>query len=246
MTASIPIPGPLKGGRVLDRPNRFTLQIALEPEESVVLAYLAQPDPLPELLTAQRRVWVRATPSDGRRTDWGAVIVQSNNNTLVSLEPELAPALIRAAIDAEDIEDLEGWFVEHTDPALGRSRVDFQLSTFAGEKMLVAVVPVTRVRDGVALYPDSDGEQARRRLQDLTELTKRPGWHATVIFVVQRNDARLVAPDEAMDPQYADVLRAAEAAGVRLIARRCHLTLEESMLGVPIPVDIWDTPVRNE
>lgn len=245
MSASIPIIGPLKGARVVARPNRFTLRVALEPEETEVLAHLEHPDTLPDLLQADRRVWVRATPDDGRRTEWSAALVQADGGALVSLQPTLATELVQAALEAECIDELDGWFVERTEAPLGRSRVEFQLSTYAGDKMLLAVQAVTRVRGGVARYPDSAQEQHRRRLLDLIDITNRPGWHASVIFVVQRNDVQAVAPDEGIDPQFADALRAAESSGVRLIGRRCQLTLEETMLGLPIPVDLWDVPIRT-
>lgn len=236
MTASIIIPGPLKGARVVDRPQRFVVRVALEPEETVVETHLAHPAPLTALMQPEHRIWVRATPDDGRRTDWTAVMVQDEGGSLVSLESDQAHDLISVTLHEGRLSELEDWFLEATNVPLGRSRVDFQLSNYSGEKMLLAVVPVTRSEGGIARFPDAANEHAARHVLDLIDVAQRPGWHACVLFVVQRNDAKAFAPDERADPNFVAALRKARAAGVRAFTRRCQLTLEEAMLGLSIPM----------
>ncbi len=212
------------------------VRVALEPEETIVETHLAHTAPLSGLLQPQRRIWVRATPDDGRRTDWTAVMVQDGGGTLVSLESELARELINVTLHEERLSELQDWFLEATDVPLGRSRVDFQLSNYSGEKMLLAVVPVTRADGGIARYPDAASEHSVRHVLDLIEVAQRPGWQASLMFVVQRNDAKAFAADERVDPNFVSALRTARAAGVRAFTRRCQLTLEEAMLGLAIPM----------
>lgn len=244
MSSSIPIPGPLKGARFIDRPNRFSVRVALEPEETVVAARLTDPAAHGALLTPGNRAWVRPAPNPDGSHEWSLALVQAKGGALVSLEPPMIHFLVRTSLEQEVFPELDGWFLESIDAPLGRSRVPFQLSTIAGEKMLLAVFFATRVERGVALYPDGPNEHAARTLHDLIQVAARPGWHATALFVAPRNDATALAPNEVADPTVADALRAAEHGGVRLLGRRCQLTLTEAMLGVAIPVDPWDIPIR--
>jgi sugar fermentation stimulation protein A len=59
-----------------------------------------------------------------------------------------------------------------------------------------------------------------------------------VLFVVQRPDARLFAPNEAADPRFAAALRRAAAEGVRVAAYTCRVSTRSATLGEPIPVEL--------
>lgn len=238
VSTSIPIPGPLKGARFVDRPNRLVIRATLEPEETVVQARLPDPGDHAALLQPDHRVWLRAGPSGA----WTCALVQSAEGNLVAFEPDLARTLVHEALDQEKIPELEGWYLERIDVPTGRTRAHFQLSTAAGEKMLVSVFPTTRTERGYAVFPDGPNEHVARQLRELAQVPQRPGWHATAILLAMRNDVRGLVPNEAGCPECADALRAAEHGGVRLLGRRAQLTLAEAMLGLPIPVDLWDLP----
>jgi sugar fermentation stimulation protein A len=47
-----------------------------------------------------------------------------------------------------------------------------------------------------------------------------------------------VRPADEIDPAYGAALRAAAAAGVKVIAHRCEITTTEITLGARIPVDL--------
>lgn len=244
MPTSIPIPGPLKGARFVDRPNRFVVRVALEPEETVVTARLLDPAAHAALLQPDHRAWVRPVTAPNGEPGWGLALIQSAEGALVSLEPLVIQALVHRSLLEASIPELADWHVEATDVPLGRSRASFQLSTIAGDPMLVGLFVATRVENGVALFPDGTNEHASNQLRELAQACGRRGQHATALFVAPRNDATGVAPNEIADPDLADALRAAEGAGVRLLGRRCQVTLAEAMLGVAIPVDPWDLPFR--
>ena len=245
MPTSIPLTGPLKGALLVDRPDRVTVRAALEPESTVVIAHLSDPGEHAALLAPDHRVWLRPTEGPQGLTSWQVVIVQSLEGTLVLLEPNTVGNLVHAALQQEVFPELDGWYVERIDVPIGRSRVPFQLSTYAGEKMLVALLTVTRSENGVAIFPDGRHETATRVLRELAAVPERPGFHASAIFMAPRNDVTSVAANEMVDPDFADALRAAKRAGVRLIGRRGQITLAEAMLGVEIPVNPWNVPIRG-
>jgi sugar fermentation stimulation protein A len=86
----------------------------------------------------------------------------------------------------------------------------------------VEVKSVTLVDDGVARFPDAPTARGRRHLQELTELTAA-GERALVLFVAQREDARVVLPNRTIDPSFAAALARAKRAGVMLRAARFGL-----------------------
>lgn len=234
MSTSISIPGPLRGARFVDRPNAFQIRAVLEPDETVVSAQLADPGRLSDALVPGARLWLR--PGPDARTPWIAQVSQTASGVLVGLDPSRAPALVQAAIEEETLDELYGWHIERADYPIGRSRADFLLSTYAGDKMVLQVMHASWVAGGLARVPEAPNDRAARQIQEIRAVTDQAGWHATIVFVVQRNDAeRLVAAPE-IDPAFARALYEADMAGVRLMARRCQLTLEEVMLGVTIPV----------
>ena len=236
LTSHVAISGPLKGARYLDRPNRFLIRVALEPEEDVVKVHLPDLGHPDTLLRPECRIWIRPVEDPSRTTAWTAAVVQAPSQALVSLDPLLPIQLVRVALEQETIAPLEGWFVEREEVPLGRSRVDFQLRTYAGEQMYLKLANVAWVEGGSARFPDAPSELAARQVRELAEATAQPGVHATLLFIVPRNDAHQLVPAPEVDADLARALREAEAAGVRIIAHRCQLTLEELMLGVQIPV----------
>ena len=95
------------------------------------------------------------------------------------------------------------------------SRLDFVLEV-EGKLLFLEVKSVTWVEDGVALFPDGVTSRGRRHLEHLRELV-RQGHQAWNVFVVQRQDARLLRPAAAVDPAYARELAAAAAQGVNIL-----------------------------
>jgi len=116
--------------------------------------------------------------------------------------------------------------------ALGSRRIDLLLEP--GE-VLCEVKSVGAAREGVALFPDAPTERGLRHLLLLSRLARR-GRNCAMVFCAQRGDVRAVAPDQAIDPDFARALRRAASAGVRVAALRCAAHPEGMKLDGEIPV----------
>ncbi len=209
----LPLPGPLVEGRFVERPNRFLLRVELPASAGggVADTHLADPGRLRELLVPGRRVWVRHAASPTRKTDWSAVQVETpDGGGLISVDTTLPNRLIRVALEAEALEELDGWTLERAEFALGRSRIDFLLSADGDRRLALEVKSVTLVDD------------AGLR------------WEAAILFVLQRSDAHRIHAARSIDPAFADALAEAKAAGVRVLGRRCRVTPERLELGDPV------------
>lgn len=94
---------------------------------------------------------------------------------------------------------------------------------------------MTLVEEGCALFPDAPTVRGRRHVEDLARLSRR-GAAASVIFVSEREDAKLFSPHDVADPEFARALRNARSAGVTLHAYRCSVSTEQILLGDPVLV----------
>jgi sugar fermentation stimulation protein A len=234
----IPFPAPLREARFIARPNRFLLHCALEPCEPDALpvaVHLADPGRLKELLLPGQRVWLRPAGSLTRKTAWTAVLVESPDGAcLVSVDTTMPNRLIHRALEAGALDEFAGWSLSRAEWRHGRSRIDFLLAR-QDRKLALEVKSVTLVEDGVALFPDAITARGARHVRELAELAGRPGWEAAILFVLQRPDAHRIEAARSIDPAFAHALAEARAAGVRVLGRRCHVTLDRLELAGPVP-----------
>lgn len=210
--------GPLVRGRFRERPNRFTLVVDLEgdgygggPEERV---YLRNSGGLGTVLEAGRTVLCRPVESDDRKTNYDAVAVDVDG-TWVTVDATLPNRAVEALLGRDGIGRFAGYELVRSEPPLpdgGRS--DFLLGSPAGDEAYLEVKSNTYVVDGVSKFPDRPTERGRRHLRSLIDLASREGVEAHVLFVVQRPDASRLRPFREVDPDFAELLGEAGAAGV--------------------------------
>jgi len=236
----LPLAGPLHEARFLGRPNRFIVHARLQDGREVV-AHLADPGRLVELLVPGRRLWLRHTPAPHRKTQWSAVLVESPDSSgLVSVDTGLPNRLVGRALEEGAIEELSGWLLERREHTVGHSRFDFLLRRRRGgpgpRQMALEVKSVTLVECRVGLFPDAVTARGARHIRELAALKRGGEWATAVLFVLQRPDADRIMPDVAIDPAFARALADARRGGVRILGRRCTVDLERITLGPSVPV----------
>lgn len=199
---------------------------------------MADPGRLTELLLPGKRVWVRPASGAARRTRWTAVLVETPDGAgLVSLDTTLPNRLVRTALEAAALEEVHPWSLERAEWPHGRSRLDFLLTAPDRPPLVMEVKSVTLVEeDGIARFPDAVTARGARHVRELAALARSGKYRAAVLFVLQRDDARAIEAARSIDPAFADALAEAREAGVRVLGRRCAVTLEEMRLGAAVPV----------
>ena len=226
---------PLVEGRFVHRPNRFVVHVDV-PGEGEVVAHLADPGRLRELLVPGRRMGLRPeAPSPTRSTRWTALLVESVEGTgWVSVNTSLPNLLVRKALADGALEEFAGWRLVRWEVPFGESRLDFLMEDGAGGRLYVEAKSVTLVEDGVALFPDAVTARGARHLEELIRAVEE-GHRAAVFFVLQRPDAHRIIAARRIDPLFAETLARAESAGVRVLGRRCAVSWEGIALGGPVP-----------
>lgn len=201
--------GELTTAIFIERPNRFLVSCRLETGE-VVEAHLADPGRLKELLLPGALLYLRFVDNPKRKTKWSVILVKApGKDTLVSLQSTLANRIARKALEHGAILELADWQVVRPEYSLGKSRWDFLLEDKQENKLLLEVKSCTLVHDGVAMFPDAVTERGKKHLQELTQLHTSGDFACAVLFVVQRNDAKVFKPAQHIDPAFAEALRVA-------------------------------------
>lgn len=222
----------LIAGRFLRRENRFRAAVLVNGVETS--AHVPNSGRLTELFTPDRRIWLTPAGSPNRKTAYDLRLVEYQG-ALVSVDARLPNALFAEAVTAGLLSEYR-YPVIQSEVSFGGSRLDFRLSGPEGV-CWVEAKSVTLVVDGIARFPDAPTSRGRRHILDLIDAMGQ-GDRASVVFVVQRPDARSFRPHRLADPEFAEALSLASEAGVEIRAYKCQVSLDAISLANEIPVQL--------
>lgn len=228
---------PLVRGRFVRRDNRFRATVVVDGAE--VWTHVPNSGRLEELFVPGRSLWLAPAAAPQRKTGYDlklvAYPVPGRGEVLVSVDARLPNPLFAEALAGGRLDGFSySSFVREV--RLGASRIDFRLEG-AGGACWVETKSVTLVEEEVALFPDAPTGRGRRHLREL-EAAVAAGEGAAVVFVVQRPDAESFAPHPTADPAFAQTLRDGAAAGVRVRAYACDVSLKAIAISHEIPVSL--------
>jgi len=228
----VKLPTPLLAGKFVNRLNRFAISVKLR-NGQIVTAHLPNSGRLHEVLKAGNKFWLVRRPNLNRRTEYDAVLAK-DGNALISIDARLPPKLLLEGIETGIVRQFGEVLSVRSEVPFGNHRLDLQLVTSSSQVWWVETKSVTLVSDGVALFPDAPTVRGREHLQLLGELAQE-GELAAVIFVVQREDAKVFAPNESVDSKFAQILREVVRAGVFVRAYKCIVTFSRLQISKQIP-----------
>ena len=116
------------------------------------------------------------------------------------------------------------------------SRIDLLLSS-NGSQCYVEVKNVTLADGDLALFPDAVTARGTKHLGELSLMVEQ-GHRAVMFYLVNRKDCAAMAPAEIIDPDYAEALSVAVAAGVEVLAYRTVIDEGGIELDTPVPVNL--------
>jgi sugar fermentation stimulation protein A len=233
---------PLVPGTLLGREKRFLVHVRLASGEQVI-AHTNNTGSMHGCSEAGSRVWLSPATNPRRKLAWTHELVEAGQPpVLVGVNTQRANALAREAIAAGTVRELAAhdWIRAEVRAGVG-TRFDLQLGRGSRDAprdvVWVEVKNVTLVEDGVARFPDAVTLRGRRHLAELSARV-RAGERATMLYVIQREDAAALGPADAIDPAYGEALRAAAGAGVQVLAYRAAVRTDGIELTTPLPVQL--------
>lgn len=222
------------------RLNRFAALVRVENREERV--HVRNSGRLCELLTPNRLVFLEPATGEGRRTRFTLALVRVPGG-YVSADAHLPNVLVEAGLRRGTVPGCRGWRLLRREPTMGRRRADFLLVR-GGRSCLVEVKSVTLIEAGVAVFPDAPTIRGRAHVEHLIAAL-RQSVQAVILFVIQRADAEVFAPNWRTDPTFAAALERAARAGVRVRAVTCQVNRREVRLGRRVPVRLQSPRART-
>ena len=224
-------------GTFIRRENRFIGLCLVQGKQERV--HIRNTGRCAELFLPGTPVFLQYAPSPKKKTAYTLVALYKGNR-LINLD-SLAPNKLVLEYLAQGnlfpgmaatAENLRG------EVRYGASRLDGAF-TIAGQTAYLEIKGVTLERDGAAYFPDAPTERGIRHIFELCKACQE-GFLTYLIFVVQMQGIDFFAPNYATHPAFAQALKEAQQAGVRILAYDCRVQPECLELGAPVPIKIED------
>lgn len=241
MTASVlpfvlPWSAALVRATLLRRRHRFLADVRMDDGREVT-AHCVNSGLMEGLIAPGARVWLEPAPGANRKLPFTWVAIELGG-VVLGVDTLRPNRLVRAMLAAGALPALGRWRAVHPEFVHAKgSRVDFRLDTDDGPHDVEVKNCHLVYPDGRGYFPDSVSERGAKHLALLARGARR-GHRATVLFVVQREDARAVRPSDLHDPRFAKAARRAREAGVRFMALRARPTWAGLEALGRIPVDL--------
>lgn len=216
----------------IERKNRFVGLV--EVAGQIYPAHVPSSGRMRELLFPGNIVYVAPMP-EGKKTNFRIHLARFGE-TLVSVDSLLPNRLIYKVIDAGALEQFNGYQEVKREVGYGDSRFDLYLNGDIG-RCLIEIKSVTLVDDGKAKFPDAPSQRGTKHLWGLSGAVQE-GLRAAVIFVIQRDDAKVFTPNALTDPDFTLALQQAAAIGVEVYALACRVTQNDVYLLDQLPIEI--------
>lgn len=214
-------------GRFIERPNRFVARV--ETAAGVRTVHVKNTGRCRELLTPGAEVWLVPAGNPARKTAYDLVAV-NKGGLLINMDAQAPNQVFCEWAGAQ----LPQGAALHREYTYGDSRLDFCFETEKG-LFLVEVKGVTLEEGGAARFPDAPTERGVKHIRELQRAAEA-GLEATLLFVIQMENIRTMAPNDETHPAFGAALREAAARGVRVCAWDCTVAPDRIAIRRPVPV----------
>lgn len=214
----------------LCRVNRFIARCFVDGIETTV--HVKNTGRLRELLVPGAKCYLEKSANPNRKTAFDLVAVEKDER-IVNIDSQAPNLIAREWVESVGwAEDIIGIASEYTH---GDSRYDLTY-LHGGKRGLIEVKGVTLFDDaGLACFPDAPTLRGAKHLHGLIRAA-RDGMESGLIFVIMREDATGLIPNDRTDPAFSAALREAAAAGVRIEAAVCRVTADAVSIVGTVPV----------
>ena len=218
----------------LHRPNRFIAHVLLEGKNETV--HVKNTGRCKELLVPNASVYLEESENPARKTKYDLIAVEkvvtdertaSQKTILINMDSQ-APNKVAAEWICENKRYFPNLTLLKPEYTLGDSRFDFYAEYEDNDglhhKMLIEVKGCTLEKNGIALFPDAPTLRGLKHVRELTALRKSGEYECMVLIIVQMKGCKYFTPNRETHPDFADALKEAKAAGVKIIAVECEVT----------------------
>lgn len=226
----------ITSGEFISRPNRFVAQVKICDEVHTV--HVKNSGRCKELLLPGAKVYLTESANVSRKTRFDLIAVEKNRENdklLINMDSQIPNDVVCEWLGKS------GLFSENAlirrEVTFGSSRFDVFVSD-GKRNAFIEVKGVTLENDGVCLFPDAPTLRGVKHLRELIS-AKENGFESYLIFVIQMKGVSEFRPNRKMHPEFADALKDAEQAGVKILAMDCIVEEDTIQIDSEIPVRIF-------
>ena len=227
---------PLTAGRLIRRYKRFLADVELE-NKTVVTAHCPNTGAMTACSEPGRTVYLSTHDHPGRKLKYTWELIDMPAS-LVGVNTQIPNRLVYQAIADGEIHDFRDYNEIQREVRVGeRRRLDLLVSKNGRDPCYIEIKNCSLVENGVARFPDAVTVRGREHLTALQELSAR-GFRAVMFFLVNRMDAELFTPADAIDPEYGSALRRAAAKGIDILVYDVRIDLAKIRIRKPVPLQL--------
>ncbi len=213
----------------LCRVNRFIAKCLMDGTETTI--HVKNTGRLRELLLPGASCWLEKSANPNRKTKYDLVAVE-NDGRIINIDSQAPNLIAREWVEQGgwgNVTDIRSEFT------YGDSRFDLAY-LHDGMHGLIEVKGVTLFdADGLACFPDAPTSRGAKHLHGLIQAAKA-GMEAGVCFVIMREDAVGLIPNDRTDPAFSAALREAASVGVRIVGACCRVTVDSATIVRTVPI----------
>ena len=220
-------------GMFIRRLNRFVAEVEIDGRIEKV--HVKNTGRCKELLVPGATVHLEVFLNRARKYRHSLIAVDKNG-MLVNIDSQAPNTVVYEALLSGQVAELGDVHTVKREVGFGNSRFDLYFER-NGRQGFMEVKGVTLEQDGIAMFPDAPTARGRKHVLELAEAVKE-GYEGIVLFLVQMKGCRLFTPHVQMDRPFAEALKEAANAGVRVLACDSLVTGTDIRFGKPLPVDL--------
>ncbi len=209
---------PLTEGVLVRRYQRFFAEVRLNSGE-VIVAHCPNTGTMTGVSVPGSRVWLSQSSNPKRKLLYTWEMIEIDGE-LVGINTAIPNYVIGKMIADHLIPELEPYLTYQAEIAYGneKSKIDFLLSGTAPDRY-VEVKNTTWCKGNLALFPDTITLRGQKHIRELINVMEQ-NCKATIVYFINRGDCSYFSPGDDADFKYGELLRAAVAKGLEILACR--------------------------
>ena len=188
-----------------------------------------------ELLIPGAEVVLKEASGGERKTSYDLIGVYQKDQK-ISLDSRVPNKLVWETLKTGTLPEFHSYTSIRPEYSYSHTRFDFLLKNGA-KPCLLEVKSCTLVKDGIAMFPDSESIRGRRHVKDLMR-ARYEGYRACIIFIIQRIDAHVFSPNDETDLEFGEVLRIAASKGVEIYSYLSEFVKDKIILRRRVEVEL--------
>lgn len=221
-------------GKLIRRYKRFLADVKLASGETIT-AHCTNSGSMKSCIEEGADVYLSPANDPKRKTQYTWEMIRIGGKW-VGINTSIPNLLAYEAVRNQQIIGLKGYTEVRREVKYGNSRIDIY-ATNEREQCFIEVKNVTLKEGRFTRFPDAVTTRGKKHLETLMEI-KAAGMRAVMLYVIQRMDVELFAPAWDIDPEYAETLVRAFAAGVEVFPVMAEVSPEKIDIVRILPFDL--------